>query len=371
MTDLFTATDAADAELSAARPIDRLMVRVMVPLFAAGAIAIALLWWLELSDDKISLINRYAYPVMLVLFVASIVVLRRWPRFVGSVRWVCFLTVAISQLGDLAGQLLQAGPLIGNYNAMTLFTWLPLIYAVAFFLLEGRAAVWSACVILVLMASGFAWRVASPAGHSDDITLLVNVLASHAVFIVCLTGWLRMKKLLSSQHGLAEELRVLAATDPLTGLANRRQALTVLSGMVEGPPRVPPPVALLCDIDHFKRVNDELGHETGDRVLVECADALRRATRGSDLVARWGGEEFLVVLRGTPMAEAVELAERLRQRVGQGSAAGAAAALKGVTLSVGLASKRPGESVTVWLRRTDEALYRAKNAGRDRCERAA
>ncbi|HEV8691970.1 MAG TPA: GGDEF domain-containing protein, partial [Ideonella sp.] len=342
MTDLFASTESADAELSAARPIDRLMVRVMVPLFAAGTIAIAILWWIELSDNKISAVNRYAYPAMLLLFVVSIAVLRRRPRFVGAVRWIGFLTVALSQLGDLAGELFQAGPLIGNYNAMTLFTWLPLIYAVAFFLLEGKAAVWSACVILALMTGGFAWRLASPASHSDDITLLVNVLASHAVFIVCLTGWLRMKKLLSSQHGLAEELRVLAATDALTGLANRRQALSELTELVDAPARLPPPVALLCDIDHFKRVNDQLGHDTGDHVLVECADALRRATRANDLVARWGGEEFLVVLRGTPLAEAAELAERLRQRVAQASASGAAAPLAGVTLSVGLAAQRPG-----------------------------
>jgi diguanylate cyclase (GGDEF)-like protein len=353
---------------AAAAPIDRLMVRVMLPLFAAGTAAIAVLWSTELLSGKISTVNRYAYPLLLALFGASVVILRWWPRHVGMVRWMGFLSVSLSQLGDLAVALLQSGPLLGNYSAATLFNWLPLIYALAFFLLEGRAAVWSACLLLALVCAGFAWRVASPEADPDDVTLLINVLASHVVFIVCLTGWLRMKKLLSTQHGLAQELRVLASTDALTGLANRRQAMDELAQLVAAPPmRAPPPVALLCDVDHFKRVNDQLGHEVGDRVLLELADALRHSTRATDTVARWGGEEFLVVLPGSSMPEALELAERLRQRVASASREGAAAPLGGLTISVGLSAHRAGESTTEWLRRTDEALYAAKHGGRDRC----
>ena len=361
---------APGVDLSAEQAFEGMMVRVMLPLFAVGTAAVVLLWWMEVSEGRLSAVNRYAYPAMAVVFAGCMALLWRRPGTVRVVRWVGFLAVAFTQLGDLAGELLQAGPLVGNYDAITLLTWLPLVYAVAFFLLEGRAAVWSACVILPLIAGGFAWRLAAPAGHAEDVALLFNVLASHAVFIVCLTGWLQMKKLLSRQHGVAQQLRVLAATDPLTGLANRRQALVELAGFAEPPPRVPPPVALLCDIDHFKRINDQLGHEAGDQVLVEVAEALRRATRANDLVARWGGEEFLIVLPGTPLPEAFELAERLRQRVGAVASCGAARPLGGATLSIGIAAHDAGESVNDWLRRTDQALYRAKNSGRDRCEAA-
>jgi diguanylate cyclase len=357
---------ATGVDLSAEQAFDRLMVRVMLPMFAVGAMAVVLLWWVEVSEHRLSAVNHYAYPTMAVLFTTCMALLWRRPGTVRAVRWVGFLSVAITQLGDLAGELLQAGPLVGNYDAITLFTWLPLVYAVAFILLEGQAAFWSACVILLLITGGFAWRLASPTGHADDVALLFNVLASHAVFIVCLTGWLQMKRLLSRQHGVTQQLRVLAATDPLTGLANRRQALAELVGFIEPLPRVPPPVALLCDIDHFKRVNDQLGHEAGDQVLVEVAEALRRATRASDLVSRWGGEEFLIVLPGTPLPEAMDLAERLRQRVASTCARGAAAPMGGATLSIGVAAHRADESLTAWLRRTDEALYRAKDAGRNR-----
>jgi diguanylate cyclase (GGDEF)-like protein len=339
----------------------------MVPLFAVGALAVAVLWWMEVSQGRLSVVNRYAYPMMTIVYSACVAVLWCRPRAVHVVRWAGFLAVASTQLGELAGELLQAGSLVGSYDAVTLLTWLPLIYALAFILLDGKAAIWSACVILLLIAAGFAWRLTSPVGRADDVALLFNVLASHAVFIVCLAGWLQMKRLLSRQHGLAQQLRVLAATDPLTGLANRRHALAELGGLVQPPPRVPPPVALLCDIDHFKRINDALGHEAGDQVLTEIAEALRHATRSSDLVARWGGEEFLIVLPGTPMPEALDLAERLRHRVMATTAQGAALALGGATVSVGIAAHHADEPVTAWLRRTDEALYRAKNAGRDRC----
>lgn len=347
---------------------DRLMVRVLMPLFAAGSLAVILLWWLETSEGKISEVNRWAYPLMLLVFGGCLAALRRQPHSVRMVRWIGFLSVALSLLSDLALHLFQSGPLIGNYNAMTLITWLPLVYAVAFFMLEGRHAVWSACVVLGLVAAGFAWRLNSPAGHRDDITLLVNVLASHAVFIICLSGWLRMKQLLSRQQGVAQELRVLAATDELTGLSNRRHALERLERLLKRLPDEHPPVAVLCDLDHFKHINDALGHDAGDRVLVEVADILSRATRASDTVSRWGGEEFLIVLPGTPLDVASEMAERLRLRVATLSSAGAAQQHGGVTVSLGLAAHQPGEALSAWLRRADEALYRAKAAGRDRFE---
>jgi diguanylate cyclase len=358
----------ASADSLALAHVDRLLVRLLMPLLAAGTLAVALLWWMETNDHKISAINRVAYPLLMLAFGACAVALRRQPSTVRVVRWVAFLSVVGSQLGDLAMQMLQSGVLIGNYNAVALIIWLPLMYALAFFLLEGRPALVSACSIFLMVAAGFAWRAVSPVGHADDTTLLLNVLASHAVLIICLTGWLRMRDLLSRQQGVAQELRLLAATDALTGLANRRHALEQIETLASQAPGAHPPVAMLCDIDFFKRINDELGHDVGDKVLVEVGETLRRATRGTDTVARWGGEEFLVLLPGTPLPLAMELAQRLRQRVATLSTTGASQTLGGVTVSVGLAAHAPGEPVAAWLRRADDALYRAKAGGRNRCE---
>ena len=122
-----------------------------------------------------------------------------------------------------------------------------------------------------------------------------------------------------------------------------------------------PLVVLLADVDHFKRVNDTLDHAVGDRVLAAVADTLRRCVRADDLVVRWGGEEFLVVLRGATLA----VAERVAQQVRAALAAGHGTDVPIVTASIGIASWTPDESPEALVARADAALYAAKAAGRD------
>ena len=157
--------------------------------------------------------------------------------------------------------------------------------------------------------------------------------------------------------------RDMAHADPLTGLLNRRGADEALVAMLKRSPEQAQTVALMvCDIDHFKRVNDEHGHALGDTVLVRVAGALQRLLRTEDVVARHGGEEFLIAVSRVDAQEAVHLAERLRREVATESAAAAA----GVTMSVGVAVSRTGESADALIARADAALYRAKREGRDR-----
>jgi diguanylate cyclase (GGDEF)-like protein len=159
------------------------------------------------------------------------------------------------------------------------------------------------------------------------------------------------------------EFRAEAIIDPLTGLLNRnalgpRFAELETQAAVSGNP-----VALIvCDLDHFKRVNDDHGHEHGDRVLRETANAMRAALRTFELIYRYGGEEFVIVLPGASVGHGSEIAERVRLSV--------AAARPGgldVTVSVGVACARGGAVELARLfRAADEALYEAKRAGRDR-----
>jgi diguanylate cyclase (GGDEF)-like protein/PAS domain S-box-containing protein len=161
------------------------------------------------------------------------------------------------------------------------------------------------------------------------------------------------------------ELRAVAATDPLTGLANRRQLDAALERHRILLDRTGIPFGLvLIDIDHFKAVNDTLGHAAGDRALVGFAAALGRHCRPSDLVGRYGGEEFLILVPGIRLAEAARLAERLR-----GAVAGAPAEAFGgarLTASFGVVEARPGEPAAALTARADAALYAAKAAGRNR-----
>lgn len=129
-----------------------------------------------------------------------------------------------------------------------------------------------------------------------------------------------------------------------------------------------PYAVLLLDIDHFKRVNDSLGHDAGDKVLQGVAHLLRVSLRESDLLARWGGEEFLVLLPATDMTEACLVAEKLRQAVEQAPDLGTG----GITLSIGVATAGPEQlSEDDAVRLADLRLYGAKKAGRNRVQAGA
>jgi diguanylate cyclase (GGDEF)-like protein len=164
------------------------------------------------------------------------------------------------------------------------------------------------------------------------------------------------------------ELQVLASTDPLTGLANRRTFYEHAEGELMRVVRTGRVASLLLlDLDHFKRVNDTYGHSVGDAVLVEAARRIATcARRKIDLAARLGGEEFAILLPETDAKGALVLAERVRAALsGEPIAIGEANALR-ITTSVGIAVATPATaSIEEFLRSADEAVYRAKHAGRN------
>jgi diguanylate cyclase (GGDEF)-like protein len=163
----------------------------------------------------------------------------------------------------------------------------------------------------------------------------------------------------------AAQLDVLATTDALTGASNRRKFNDLTRDALEHVRRYGHPLSLfILDIDHSKRVNDAYGHEAGDQVLVALAGLLRAGIRATDSLARWGGEEFVVLSPGVTADGEVALAERLRA-----AAAGYDHASAGtVTASFGVAEHRPGETPDELFARADRALYRAKEGGRNRVE---
>lgn len=155
-----------------------------------------------------------------------------------------------------------------------------------------------------------------------------------------------------------------AITDPLTGLNNRRYAEERI-GRVLAQPTAQPAALAVIDLDHFKRVNDTHGHAAGDELLVHFARQLLASTRRDDVCGRIGGEEFVLLLPRTPLAQALTVIERLLDGV---RAARPLAAWPefSYTASAGVTVMQPGDTVASWLERADRALYAAKHAGRDR-----
>lgn len=171
-------------------------------------------------------------------------------------------------------------------------------------------------------------------------------------------------RLLAAMDGV-DELRRQAMRDPLTGLGNRRfleLSLEVKKAEME---RYQAPFSVaMVDIDHFKRFNDTWGHDVGDLALATVARTLMARARAADVVTRWGCEEFVILLGHAGAEEARLAADRLRSLVGESRVRTASGDLR-VTVSVGCAVARPGESQEELLKRADEALYRAKERGRD------
>jgi diguanylate cyclase (GGDEF)-like protein len=163
-------------------------------------------------------------------------------------------------------------------------------------------------------------------------------------------------------------LAVLSQTDDLTLLYNRRYLDDVLPREIDRARRYGHPLSLMMiDLDHFKEINDRHGHAVGDEILRGMGDRLRAFSRYADVSARWGGEEFLVLLIETDEDKARQVAERLRQGIGELGHETSAGPLT-VTLSIGVAALGTGDTASSMLRRADEALYRAKRGGRNRVE---
>ncbi|MDP3178194.1 MAG: diguanylate cyclase [Spirochaetaceae bacterium] len=167
---------------------------------------------------------------------------------------------------------------------------------------------------------------------------------------------------------LLDRLATLASVDPLTGTYNRRRFAELAERDLELARRTGANVGILMmDIDHFKRINDEHGHQAGDEVLRAICARCRDALRGTDIFSRYGGEEFAVLLPGNASADAKLVADRLRAKIG-GASVDCGGDPVAVTVSIGAFAGVPanGEGLEAFLKRADVALYEAKAAGRDR-----
>ncbi len=188
----------------------------------------------------------------------------------------------------------------------------------------------------------------------EFLELLMMIIIINTLFI-----FIAIYVVMKSVKG---ELEQSAVVDPLTGLYNRRFLLEQLEYLGSSYPRHKKSFSiLLIDADHFKLVNDELGHQVGDEVLKKIGGLLKKLLRTSDMAFRYGGEEFVVIAPETDGANAVVLANRFREMI----SGGYIIHNRKVTVSVGVAEFIENESVIHMLKRSDDALYKAKESGRN------
>jgi diguanylate cyclase (GGDEF)-like protein len=241
--------------------------------------------------------------------------------------------------------------------------------------LQTRLQVYSvAAVLLVLVVLGFAGgsinRIMSALGL---LVRTLDTIVQKENFALRLPGergrdefsqlGQALNKLLDFTDTLLREKERLAATDALTGVMNRRSFVKYANREISRARRHGNALSLIFfDIDHFKRVNDTFGHAAGDEVLQCFVGVLQNRARDSDLTARWGGEEFVMLAPETTVESALRFAELLRQSI----EAAKFPVVGQVTCSLGVAAWQPGEDLDAFCARADQALYRAKKEGRNR-----
>lgn len=238
--------------------------------------------------------------------------------------------------------------MIFRLQLQTLYWAYPLLAFNYYFAGPRTGSVLSAISLSLIFFDAYGWA---------DAALYPRIIAS--LLTTTLLALVFSLGIIRQQRALAE----LISRDPLTGASNRREMQAELARALHLHERYDMPSALvLVDIDHFKQVNDRHGHSIGDQVLVELVGLLRKRLRQTDLLFRFGGEEFLVLLPNADLGAATQLATELTCLVRETKLAG----LQGVTISAGVASSAGSANSDAWFERGDKALYQAKQAGRDR-----
>ena len=342
-----------------AEPLKR---RVLMAFFALSWLSSLCAWIrLELQGDS-SLALRLIFGANLLFHPAGFALVWR-----GRASWLHAIERAC--VGFAAGlcclcMLLRLYvPALGaSIDLQPLYLWIPLIHVFVFTSPDYRANLRVSLRIFacfVSISAPYVLRNADPRIGNFTIQL-------HFVSAILIAGLYLLSSYLQRFRDAqltADDMAVLANTDELTQVANRRKSNEVLQAELVRFARYGRAFSIvLLDIDHFKHVNDTLGHAVGDQALVAVAARVGAALRASDTLGRWGGEEFLVVLPETDFDATVDKAEAICVCIASVPAVNDHA----VTVSCGVASAKPGDSVKMLLERADAALYEAKSAGRNR-----
>ncbi len=359
-----TSTGSVPTELSAALKEHRYPVLVI-------ASAYFLFCWLLFATNQLQIGEPFYYVAFVIWAVGFAVpvatVASRLRLFVGTspevflwATW-CNLGIVFTAvlLGDQLRVLLLVGVVFGVlYGALHLD-----VRAVR--RIVGVTA--AAYLVALLLTSG---GVPADLGYELLSGISISMLLVAAMLggreIVRLREAAQARDLQNLQLSVAlKRVEELALRDELTGLYNRRHLLDFVQAQLASANRGGPGFTLCyCDLDFFKRVNDRFGHECGDALLRAFADAARASVRTQDLVARLGGEEFVLVLVGANLSASMRIVERLRGATASIPVHPSAVDYR-VTLSVGIAQSRGHDTVDTLLRRADRALYEAKDSGRD------
>ncbi|MGM0819539.1 MAG: diguanylate cyclase domain-containing protein [Actinomycetota bacterium] len=327
-------------------------------------LVVATNWFARDPDDVVVTV---VYPVIVVVLLAAVPLLHTRRVRLRTLELAMFGFASLSVFLRNADLLFrpELGPQVQVLTGAQLWS-LGLLVVGAFIMFERRlalrigAGLVGLSLALTVAALGLEASRGQLTGEATLYLLRVHVLLALLLILVSVATTIR-----EQYHRAVERAALLeerALTDPLTGIANRHAGQERLEAEIADSRRRGRPLSVvMVDLDRFKSVNDTYGHVTGDAVLVAVATAIVSTLRTGDLVARWGGEEFLLVLPETSAAVATDVAERCRRTIADLHPEGLR-----VSATLGVAELVDGETTAQLLKRADVGLYQGKHDGRDR-----
>lgn len=323
-------------------------------VFNTGLIIVATIVYLSYFFTDCGIFGRFAYEtvfsrlLILVPFFAYLILSKRVRNYRIMVPCSYLMIHAIIWFTDWSTYLLP-----DRQHAITGMVIMNLIFVCAGFCAPLKYSIPAHAFMVVDIA------VADLFIHYDNIQMmyLFNI---PCIVAVCAMHYL-MQRVYLEQYITKGKLQSMVVLDQLTEVYNRnimKEISNVSTGELVFPHNADVSV-MLMDIDFFKNVNDRYGHEAGDKVLVSLAQILKTMVRVTDYVIRWGGEEFLIIMPGCPLERALEIAEKIRQKVEQDENG-----ICRITVSIGVSCYQGGDYHTV-ISEADEAMYQAKNRGRN------
>jgi diguanylate cyclase (GGDEF)-like protein len=331
---------------------------IMVLGGLSGTIAWALFEWRGLATPVLRWVfglNLVFHPVLFVITWKNLL-----PQRVVEV--ACLLFAAVLCAACMALRLYTE--MGASIDIQPLYLWIPVIYVFVFTLLGHQASLRLSLIILALFVLISLPYLIGPLDR-PFINFTIQLHMVSAVLIVALHFFSSYQYRLQVAQLTVDEMARLANTDVLTTLANRRRMAEVIEAELARFARYGHAYSIiLIDIDHFKAVNDRFGHAVGDQTLVALAVRVTGGLRDVDVLGRWGGEEFLVVMPETAFEQSLLKADALCARVAATPLVGA----HPITISCGVTSVTADDTADRLLQRADTALYAAKRGGRNRAE---
>ena len=357
-----THTHDTDADI---RRHKLLAYRIIVPV---AALALAFFWYRTQALGVQGTLDAISFPVLFAIFATAAVLLFVYPRAVDTLEVVGYVAfTAYNVLAFYDTVLFRRPDILGIATAAM---WLPFLFVITYALMPRRRALEVTLMIYILIGIPGVYRLMQ--GDVSSWTASLNaflqaVYVTLGLYIPLLYGIAVLRESYETAAGRARRLAVDAEVDPLTSVANRRALDRELRRALALAERHERSLSVIMfDIDGFKAINDTYGHSVGDTVVVTVSRVAAACLRGSDLLGRWGGDEFLIVSSEVDGEPAALIAERVRAVI----EAGAFLDSVTVTASFGVASHEAGDTVDQLVARADAALYDAKDGGRNRVEGA-